>query len=179
LAKAVLITPAYLSVAWILMISYQIFTQTAVTTVVSAFNPYWPTAATWLTARMDIIVFIYAFAWVFVLSSIIPSLILGRERSVLVQFFVCLALTLTGFLLLDVLKGYGFDLSDPAVLFSNPFTLLFTNAIFAGLYLSLPYIFMVAIDVRARKKKKQKDAKIKTLTDEFYRKNSQAPESPS
>jgi hypothetical protein len=173
LVKAALITPAYLSVAWVLMVSYQVFTQTAVTTVVTAISPFVPTAATWLTARMDIIVFIYAFAWVFVLTSIIPSLILGKERSVLVQFFVCLVLTLTGFILLDMLKSYGFDLSDPNVLFSNPITQLFTNAIFAGLYLSLPYIFMLAIDLNARKKGKQKNQKIKSLTDEHFSRKQQ------
>jgi hypothetical protein len=173
LVKAALITPAYLSVAWVLMLSYQIFTQTAVGTVVSAINPLSPVAATWLNARIDIVVFIYAFAWVFVLSSIIPSLILGKERSVLVQFFVCLILTLTGFLLLDVVKGYGFDLSDPAVLFSNPFTQLFTNAAFAVFYLSLPYIVMIALDISSRKKRKVKENKIKALTDEYFSKSQQ------
>jgi hypothetical protein len=160
------------------MVSYQIFTQTAVTTVVTAITPFVPTAATWLTARMDIVVFVYAFAWVFVLTSTIPTLILGKERSVLVQFFVCLILTLTGFLLLDVLKMYGFDFSDPNMLFSNPLTQLFTNTAFAAFYLSLPYIFMVAIDLNSRKKRKKRDEKIKTLTDEFYR-NPHAPSNKS
>lgn len=36
LVKAFLATPAYLSIAWALMVSYQIFTQTAVTTVVTS-----------------------------------------------------------------------------------------------------------------------------------------------
>jgi hypothetical protein len=35
LVKAALVTPVYLSVAWVLMVSYQIFTQTAVETVVT------------------------------------------------------------------------------------------------------------------------------------------------
>ena len=81
LVKAALMTPAYLSVAWVLMVSYQIFTQTAVETVVTSLNLYFPTVGAWLLLRMDMIVFIYAFAWVFVLSSIIPTLILGKERS--------------------------------------------------------------------------------------------------
>ena len=173
MVKTALITPAYLSVAWVLMVSYQIFTQTAVTTVVSVLGPSLPFMSTWLTARIDMVVFIYAFAWVFVLSSIIPSLILGKERSVLVQFFVCLILTLTGLVLLDVLKGYGFDLSDPNVLFSNPFTQLFTNVAFAAFYLSLPYILMIALDINSRKKRKIKENKIKDLTDEYFSKSQQ------
>jgi hypothetical protein len=173
LVKAALITPAYLSVAWVLMVSYQIFTQTAVTTVVSAVSPLSPLAATWLNTRIDMVVFIYAFAWVFVLSSIIPSLILGKERSVLIQFFVCLLLTLTGLVLLDALKGYGFDLSDPKVLFSNPFTQLFTNATFAVFYLSLPYIVMITLDITSRRKRKTKENKIKDLTDEYFSKSQQ------
>jgi hypothetical protein len=173
LVKAALITPAYLSVAWVLMVSYQIFTQTAVSTVVSAMGPSLPFMSTWLNTRIDMVVFIYAFAWVFVLSSIIPSLILGKERSVLAQFFVCLILTLTGLVLLDVLKGYGFDLSDPTVLFSNPFTQLFTNAAFAVFYLSLPYIVMMALDINSRKKHKIKENKIKDLTDEYFSKSQQ------
>jgi hypothetical protein len=80
-------------------------------------------------------VFIYAFAWVFVLSSAIPSVILGKERSVLVQFFVCLTLTLIAFLVLDALTAYGGRLIDQllslAVVFDNPFLAIF--------YLLIPY----------------------------------------
>jgi hypothetical protein len=174
LVKAILATPVYLSVAWVLMVSYQIFTQTAVTTVVSSLGPSFPVLGIWLNSRIEMVIFIYAFAWVFVLSSIIPSLILGKERSVFVQFLVCLILTLTGFVLLDVLKGYGFDLSDSNVLFSNPFTQLFSNVFFAVFYLALPYIFMLAIDRHSRKKRKQKMEKIMDLTDEYFSKFQQA-----
>lgn len=116
------------------------------------------------------VIFIYAFAWVFVLSSIVPTLILGKERSVFIQFLVCLILTLTGFILLDVLKGYGLDLSDSNMILTNPYTQLFSNVFFAAFYLSLPYIFMIAIDAYSRKKRKQKTAKIKNLTDEYFKK---------
>jgi hypothetical protein len=66
-----------------------------------------PAAGSWLFSRRDTLVFIYAFAWVFVLSSVIPSVILGKERSVLIQFFVCLTLTLVSLLIRDTLIAYG------------------------------------------------------------------------
>jgi len=172
--KAVLITPLYLSIAWVLMVSYQIFTQTAVSTVVSVICPVLPVVGTWLLERMDIVVFVYSFAWVFVLSSIIPSLLLGKDRGVMVQFIVCLTLALTGIILIDVLnKVYDINLTSTEVLFSNPVTQLFTNVFFAAFYLSLPYIFMIAIDYRGRKKSKQKETKVKELTEEFYSKSEQ------
>jgi hypothetical protein len=172
LGKTVLITPVYLSVAWVLMISYQIFTETAVSTVVNVISPFVPALGAGLLARMDIIVFVYSFAWVFVLSSIIPSLLLGKERSVMVQFIVCLTLALTGIILIGVLKDvYHFDLTSQEVLFGNPFTQLFTNVFFAAFYLSLPYIFMIALDVRTRKKRKA--TKVKEVTDEVDSKSEQ------
>jgi hypothetical protein len=67
----------------------------------------WPEVGSWLFSRMDVLVFIYAFAWVFVLSSAIPSVILGKERSVIVQFFVCLTMTLTALLIRDTLIAFG------------------------------------------------------------------------
>jgi hypothetical protein len=170
LVKAALMTPAYLSVAWVLMVSYQIFTQTAVETVVTNLNVFFPTVGAWLLLRMDMIVFIYAFAWVFVLSSIIPSLILGRERSVIVQFIVCLGLTLTALILVDVLATYGFNLADPNLILNNPYTQMFSNIVFAAFYLSVPYILMIAIDIRGRKKQKAKVEHVKQLTDDFFNK---------
>ncbi len=168
LVKAALMTPAYLSVAWVLMVSYQIFTQTAVETVVTNLNLFFPTVGAWLILRIDMITFIYAFAWVFVLSSIIPSLILGRERSVIVQFVVCLGLTLTALILVDVLASYGFNLAD--LILNNPYTQMFSNIVFAAFYLSLPYILMIAIDIRGRKKQKEKVEHVKKITDDFFNK---------
>jgi hypothetical protein len=169
LAKAALIAPAYLSVAWALLVSYQIFTETAVKTVVDSFVLYFPLLGNWLSLRLDMVVFIYAFAWVFVLSSIIPMLILGRDRGVFVQFIVCLILTLTAFVLIDVLAGYGLDFTNPAVILANPYMALFGNIFFAVFYLSLPYIFMIAIDLRSKKKLKQQKEQLKETTDDVTR----------
>lgn len=149
LGKALYITPLYLAVAWALMIGYQLFTETAVTTIVTQFNTFLPIIGFWLAARVDMVVFVYAFAWTFVLSSVIPSLLLGKERSVLVQFFVCLTLTFLAFALLDVLQNYaGTQLLSFSFLLSNP--------ILAGFYLALPYIVMIGLDFRSRRKSKTK-----------------------
>ena len=135
-------TSVYLAIAWVLMVSYQIFTQTALTTVISSLGTSSPFLSSWLNSRLELVIFIYAFAWVFVLSSIIPTLILGKERRIFIQFLVCLALTLTVSVLFDVLKGYGLDLSDPNLILSNSYTHLFSNIFFSVFYLSLPYIFI-------------------------------------
>jgi len=154
MGKAALVTPLYISVAWILMVSYQLFTQTAITTVITHVNIIWPSAGAWLYSRMDMLVFIYAFAWVFVLSSAIPSIILGKERSVLVQFFVCLILTFVAFVVQDALTTYGDRPIDQlfglAVSFHNPFL--------AIVYLSIPYLLMFTLDIRSRKRRKKKEA---------------------
>ncbi len=159
LVRGIVVTSVYLAIAWVLMVSYQVFTQTALTTVVSSLNISFPFLGSLLNSRIDLVVFIYAFAWVFVLSAIIPILMFGKERRIFIQFLVCLALTLTGSVLFDVLKGYGLDLSDPNLILSNSYTHLFSNVFFAVFYLSLPFIFMLAIDLR-RSRKKGKLGKI-------------------
>ena len=136
------------------MISYQLFTETAVTTIVTQLNTVIPTVGFWLAARVDMVVFVYAFAWTFVLSSVIPSLLLGKERGVLVQFFVCLTLTFLAFALLDVLQNYAG--TSLAQLLS--FSFLFNNPLLAGLYLALPYIVMIGLDVYSRRKNEIKKA---------------------
>ncbi len=177
MVKAALVTPAYLSVAWALMLSYQIFTQTAVTTVVDSLVVYLPFLGSWLSYHLDTVVFVYAFAWVFVLSSIIPGLLLGKERSVFVQFIVVLSLTLLGFVLIDVFNNvYGFDLSNPDVLLANPYMYLFSNIFFAVFYLALPYILMVGIDYNARRKRKSQRDHVKQITDEYFSKTAPAKE---
>jgi hypothetical protein len=159
MSKATLMTPLYVSVAWTVMVTYQIFTQTAVSTVLNSFNRLWPVAGEWLLLRTDMIIFVHAFAWVFVLSSVIPSLLLGKKRSVLVQFFVCLTLALVAFVIQDsvsvYLSGQSQVLLGVAFLLGNPFL--------AVVYLSVPYLFMVTIDIRARRKAK-KDEHMDKIT---------------
>lgn len=153
MGKAAIATPLYISVAWILMVSYQLFTQVAVTSVISYIGLFWPSGAIWLSSKVNVLVFIYAFAWVFVLSSAIPSVILGKERSVLVQFFVCLILTFIAFLIQDTLLIYKGTINNHmftiAMLFHNPFI--------ATGYLLIPYILMLIIDIRSRKERKKEE----------------------
>ena len=151
MAKAAVATPAYISFAWILMISYQLFTQTAVITVVSYVDKFWPLVGAWLASRTEMIVFIYAFSWVFVLSSAIPSVILGKETRVLTQFFVCLTLTFAAFVIQDLLATYG---GGPIESFFS-LSALFRNPFLAAGYLSIPYALMLILDVRSRKRRKK------------------------
>ena len=163
LVKAAIATPIYISFAWTLMISYQIFTQTAVTTVMTYINMLSPSIGTWLSTRIDMIIFIYAFAWIFVLSSAIPSVILGKGRSVLVQFIVCLTLTLMAFTIQDALAGYA--TRPVAEIFS--LNALLQNPILAVTYLLMPYILMITLDIRSRKKPKQMETKDTKKTEEM------------
>jgi hypothetical protein len=153
LARSIASKAVYLVLAWVLMVSYQIFTQTAITTVTFYFKGYTPTLASLINSKADLTIFICSFVWMFVLSSLISILMFGRERRLTIQFMVSLALTLTGSALLGLLHLVGLDLSNPNIL-SQPFTLLFSNVFFAFFYLALPFIFMVAVDLGLMKIKK-------------------------
>ena len=162
LGKAAWATPMYISVAWTLMISYQLFTQTAVTTVVTSVNTLLPSVGFWLSSRIDIVIFVYSFAWVFVLSSAIPGVILGKERGVLVQFFVCLTLTFLALITVDILESYGAASLNQLLGLS----FMFNNLVIASFYLALPYILMIALDVRSRNKNKKKED-LEMLTENY------------
>ena len=166
MGKAAILTPLYISVAWSLMASYQLFTQTTVTTVTTYINMYLPTIGAWLVSRIDMIVFIHSFAWIFLLSSFIPSLLLGKERGVLIQFGVCLTLAFLAFVIQDAVAiGLGNGALDQ-ILGLAP---LFHNPVLAAAYLLLPYLMMLAFDIRG-KRKKEKWLKVETVeseTDDF------------
>jgi hypothetical protein len=82
---------------------------------------------------------------------VIPSLILGKERSVLVQYTVVLALTLLAFFMKDILfLVSGFNLNT----LLNASTLL-KDPILAAIYLAVPYVFMVGLDAYSRRTKKK------------------------
>jgi hypothetical protein len=153
LARSIALKTVYLVLAWVLIVSYQIFTQTALTTLTFSLEGSIPTLASLINSKADLTIFICSFAWMFVLSSLISILMFGRERKLTIQFLVSLALTLTGSALLGSLHLVGLDLSNPSVL-SQPFTLLFGNVFFAFFYLALPFIFMVAVDLGLMKIKK-------------------------
>jgi hypothetical protein len=157
--KATFTAPLYVGVAWTLIISYQLFTQTAVTSVVTALNVLCPSLGSWLAFRIDIVVFIHAFAWIFVLSSVIPSVILGKGRGVLVQFFLCLTLVLVAMLVEDTLT---FTIRTQPIHQFRSLLMGLQNPIVAGACLSIPYFSMLYLDIRSRKKPKVDLARSKT-----------------
>jgi hypothetical protein len=127
----------------------------------------WPSATLWINSNIETITFIYAFTWIFVLSSVIPGAILGRERGVIAQYSVVLTLSLIAFFMPDIIfAALGFKIDDivsSATLLQNPFV--------AVLYLSAPYLFMIGLDyygrvTKSRKQKIESALKENQLTDE-------------
>jgi hypothetical protein len=166
MGKATILTPLYISIAWTLMTSYQLFTETTVTTVTTYLNMYLPTIGAWLISKLDMIVFIHSFAWIFLLSSFIPSLLLGKERGVLIQFGVCLTLAFFAFVIQDaVTTGLGNGALDQ-ILGLAP---LFQNPVLATTYLLLPYLLMMGFDIRGKQKKEKwlKVEMVESETDDF------------
>ena len=151
LGKAAFTAPLYICVAWTLIVSYQLFTQTAVDSVVIFIDTLWPSVGSWLASRIDMVVFIHAFAWIFVLSSVIPSVILGKGRGVLVQFFLCLTIVFVAFLVEDTLTAM---MGRQPIYQLGNLLMWLQNPILAGAYLSVPYLFMLYLDVRSKRKNK-------------------------
>jgi hypothetical protein len=135
-----------------------------VNTVMVYVNTWLPTIGGWLLMRIDMIVFIYAFAWVFMLSSVIPSVLLGKERGVLIQFFVCLSLTFLAFVVEDMLTIYRGEHINQ--LFG--LTTFFYNPLLATGYLLIPLVFMLLLDLRSRKKQKKQEA-MEKVTEIYFR----------
>jgi hypothetical protein len=149
--RAALLTPTYLALSWVLTVSYQLFTDTAVKSMAAFTNLSWPAIGAWLNTNTQTIVFVYAFTWIFVLSSVIPSAILGKQRSTLIQYAVVLTLTLIAFFMGDILQaaaGIQIDQIYAAAVFLK-------NPILAGVYLSAPFLFMIGLDVRSKKRRIQ------------------------
>ncbi len=164
MGKATLLTPVYISVAWTLMTSYQLFTQTTVESVTTFITTYLPTIGLWMTDKIDMIVFIHSFAWIFLLSSAIPALLLGKQRGVLAQFGLCLTLAFLTFVIQDVLAGFSGSL-NPILRLAH----LFQDPWLAAAYLSMPYLLMLGFDIRSRRTKLQliKIPKIDKETNDF------------
>lgn len=140
------------------MTSYQLFTQTTVESVTSFIHNFLPSIGAWMALRIDIIVFIHSFAWIFLLSSAIPSLILGKGRGVLVQFAVCLTLAFLAFIVQDILINNNSATFNQIMGIAS----VFQNPLLASAYLSVPYLLMLGFDLKG----KQKIKRIKALTRE-------------
>ena len=142
MGKAVAITPIYFSFAWALLLSYQVFTETAVKTVLNELKLVWLDAGLFLSGKTELIVFVIAYSWIFLLSSVIPSLILGKKSGTLVQFLVVLFLTSSTLFIKDLISLYtGFDTSQIFSLVNY-----LSNPLFALTYLALPYVLMSFVD---------------------------------
>lgn len=151
LGKATFLTPLYISVAWTLMTSYQLFTQTTVDAITIFIGNYLPTIGTWMASRIDIIVFIHSFAWIFLLSSFIPTVLLGKQRGALVQFSLCLTLAVLAY----VIQGAIADISSGPLDQILGLAPLFRNPALATAYMSLPYLLMAWFDIKGKRKKEE------------------------
>lgn len=149
LGKATLLTPVYVSVAWTLMTTYQLFTEITVNTITASITGMLPVVGEWLTTRIDLIVFIHSFAWIFLLSSFIPAVLLGKQRGVLMQFFVCLTLAV----LANVVQGAVADVGGGPIDQILGLAPLFRNPLLATVYMSLPYVMMAWFDFRGKRQK--------------------------
>jgi hypothetical protein len=149
LGKATLLAPFYISVAWMLMTSYQLFTQIIVDTIITFISNYLPTIGAWMFSRIDLIVFIHSFAWIFLLSSFIPAVLLGKERCALVQFSLCLTLAVLAY----VIQGAVADMSNGPLDQILGLGNLFRNPALAITYMSSPYLLMAWFDIHSKRRK--------------------------
>ena len=131
------------------MTSYQLFTQTTVDTITASIGTFVPVISQWMATRIDLIVFIHSFAWIFLLSSVIPSVLLGKQRGVLVQFGLCLTLAV----LANVIQGAIVDIGQGPLDQILGLAFLFQNPLIATAYMSVPYLLMLWFDIRGKKKK--------------------------
>jgi len=131
------------------MTSYQLFTQTTVDTITASIGTFIPIVSQWMATRIDLIVFIHSFAWIFLLSSVIPSVLLGKQRGVLVQFGLCLTLAV----LANVIQGAIIDIGQGPLDQILGLAFLFQNPLIATSYMSVPYLLMLWFDIRGRHKK--------------------------
>jgi hypothetical protein len=147
MGKAVVITPVYFSFAWALILTYQLFTETAVNTIIRELYMFWPQVGVLLNTKIEAIVFVVAFSWVFLLSSVIPSVILGKRSGTIAQFFVVLILTSSTFFIKDIVTMYtGLDMNT---LLS--FNQQLMNPLDAFTYLVIPYLVMSMVDLVNRR----------------------------
>lgn len=149
MVRAALTTPLYVSSIWVLLITYQMFTHVAVICVVQSLNQILPSAQALLMPRIDRIEFVYSFAWIWVMTSLIPSLIL-RRKSALLQFLIVLILT---FLALEFESILSLTVGREVVRQIFAATFLLTNPILAALYLLSPFLIILVVDFYDKKRK--------------------------
>jgi len=75
---------------------------------------------------------------------VIPSRIFGKERSVFLQFLVCLILSLSPLIVQELIPEMYYQVSNGHYFNLN---LLFNNYFFSFIYLIAPYVLMTVIDM--------------------------------
>ena len=133
------------------MTSYQLFTKITVDSITIFIGNYLPIIGAWMASRLDLIVFIHSFAWIFLLSSFIPSVLLGKQRGVLVQFTLCLTLAL----LANIIQGAVIDASNGPLDQIFGLGTLLRNPLLAASYMSLPYLLMAWFDIHGKRQKQR------------------------
>lgn len=142
-----LLIPLYILIGWLGLTSYQTFVNQAVTTITQTLSIISPPIANWINNNLEIIKFINAFAWVFILTSLLPSIL--SKNSVFIQFITCLTLAVTAAEAPNLI----------AIVTPNTIAQLMTvtakplqNFILAAFYLSLPYAVLLWLDLRSKQK---------------------------
>jgi hypothetical protein len=114
-------------------------------------------AGEWLLSHMQLVEFVHVLAWVFVLTSMIPGVLIGKKRGVLVQFFCTLVLSLMALSFADFLGLIFVSQTVEQVL---SYAVMLTNPWIAGFYLSLPYILMLTVDLYNKKKQTKEETAV-------------------
>lgn len=136
MVRSSFLAPLYISTSWMLIITHQVFTETAIITVIEKYQAPLSNYAIFLGSSIDILVFIYSFAWIFILSSVIPSIILGKKRGVFIQFLVVLAITFVSAYLPNIIGRLNILQINELFELSK----IFQDHVFAIIYLLLPFI---------------------------------------
>ncbi len=143
MVKTSIITPFYVSTSWVLVITHEIFTKAAMITLLDRSQLSFLQSVTKFGSSIDILVFVYSFAWIFLLSSIIPSVILGKERGVFIQFLVILGITFTSAYIENIIGDINIFNIDKLY----ELTKLLGNPLYASFYLLMPFLLMIIIDL--------------------------------
>lgn len=157
MVKSSFTAPLYVSTSWVLIMTHQVFTETAILTVMEKLQTPLSNYATFPWPSVDILVFIYSFAWVFILSSVIPSIILGKKRGVFIQFLLVLTITFVSSYIPTVIANLNIIQVNKIFEFSK----IFQDHIFAAIYLLFPFMLMILIDLRGRMGSTGKESELK------------------
>lgn len=156
IGKAAITTPIYFSFAWLLIMSYQLFTEMAVSTILRELNVLWPNVGAWLISKTGTLVFVYAFSWLFLLSSVIPSWLVGKRKGTLIQFIIVLLLTVS----VSFFETLFVSLTEFEIDKVFNLTVYLNNPLDAATYLMLPYIIMLVLDLSNRRNEKAENTLV-------------------